>query len=163
MRAKARLNQGGSIVSFIIVGTLLLVGLGAGIYYVSRDSGQDNQVTEQVTETETDDSEQESRSPIAEGGEITDPDRDSEADSQPDDEVATDREESEPASEPSDEPSESTTPEQIASTGGPNDIDKLPQSGPAEVALSLGSIFVVTFIVASFYRSRRALASEINS
>ena len=184
MRTKARANQGGSIVSFVVVGTLLLAGLGGGVYYVSqRDGGNGEQQAGQAAESDQDqvaqapasnDTEAEDRNETQNPNEATDnsdalnlnnnDDRQDEASEEPANGGVTepeDRQEEAPSTSAPAE--ESEAPEQIASTGGPTTTQaELPQTGPAEALIGAVALAAITFVAVMFRRSRQDLAEEIN-
>lgn len=177
MRTRARANQGGSIVSFIIVGTLLLAGLGGGVYYLSQrsDSSQlESQVAENDNEQEDVAKAPEEKNEEAETKDSSDKSDDKDRsgvlntgggsgdDKKPEEDKPAPRDESAPREPATRERGESTPPERIAGTGGQGSAQELPQTGPAETLISLVALGAITFVLVVFRRSRRELASELN-
>lgn len=167
MRAKTLANQGGSIVSFILVGTLLLVGLGGSIYYLShRDNGDVQQVVQGDVDQDVALAPDDEEAVTGDDDEslIVLDDEDAGSDNQPAGTPAEDQ----PATAPEEDSSEEeAAPTVIATTGGPGSSaaigQELPQTGPADMLISIVVLVAVTLVVAAFRRSRQVLGQELSN
>lgn len=140
---RARTNQGGSIVVYVLVGLVLLAGLGAGVYYISRDS-EDASQTQVAVEDEADNEQAEPRDePEGETG-----------DSESNDDQSNDGVIDDPDSATEDTP-QSEAPDEAETLAPTGVSSELPQTGPSEMPL-LG-IGALAFSAAAFIRSRRLL------
>ncbi len=131
MSQRVRTNQGGSVLSFIIVAVVLLLVVVGGIYLVRRTTGtaQDQAVSPDASRT----SPETTPAPVVP--------TDDKKDATP------------PASQPS-TPQNTTTPSPSKQSPA-----TLPQTGPVETTIS-GIIFaILTGTVVSYGRSKRSLSS----
>lgn len=160
MRTNVRTNQGGSIVSFIVIGVLLLAGLGGGIYYLAQRSGDTSeQPVAQTPESENDSANEDSDMFNIDSPEESDDARPSEerSDAPAEDESDDSTAPAAPAS-----PSAPQTPDQSPASGEPATNQALPQSGPTEFILGAAALAALTFVVIVYRRSRQDLADQLS-
>lgn len=137
-----RTNQGGSIVSFIVVGVVLALLLVGGAYLVHRH----NNPAATPTPTPAEDSQEAAT-------EESDPDESSEADT----DSSTETDQSDQAASDNSSTSEESAESQADLPTGSSSPDNLPETGPTDNGLGLVGAGSMAAASVWYWRSRRGL------
>lgn len=139
-----RTNQGGSIVTFIIIGAVLLVGLGAGIYYLANRS------------SDTPPAEEPGISAPQSNGEQSEPAGDIKTDETPAADESPTADEGQVAKDSTTEqPAEEQTPDELATAGHPAEM---PQTGAGSNFAAFLGAALLSFATFAYVRSLRSTA-----
>ena len=130
-----RTNQGGSIVGFVVIGAVLILGSASLLYWVSHRSAAPTQTpevsvpaaSEKPTSDDTDETKTESPT-----------DTDSDVNKENTDSTQADGSQSEPKSDPSGQV-----------------VEQIPQTGPADTLVQILVIGLLAGVVTSFIRSNK--------
>lgn len=145
---RARTNQGGWIVNFVVVGAVLVLGLLAGLYYVkSREAAREtSSVATDTSQSDQGSSDQKNTDDQWSG----------------DDKASSDNASDKAADgESRDDTAANTNDEQdgdiAVETPGDMSDAELPQSGPVDTLAQLTGATLLTITIVSYVQSRRSL------
>lgn len=140
MKRIARTNQGGSAITFAIIGTILVLVLGAGVYFAYQRGDQARTNEPLIGSLDK-------KAPVSQ------PTTKSDTDSNGNSKSGSDQTNSGTVTPPSD-----TSPTTPPSTGGTH-TSQIPQTGPSGTDYSAVVLSIVTFIGVLYVRSRAGVRS----
>ena len=139
-------HQGGWVATFVIVGVLLGAGLLGGVYFIkSQQTANGSNAPAGTSKEEATPKESDKQDEAAKN------------ETEPKNETQK-QEERQPSSQPAatEEDTEETA---VPPTGVTSEDNELPVTGPAETLGTLIIFGLLTFVIASYFQSRRARAS----
>ncbi len=134
-------RQGGWVVSFAVVGVILLVALLGSIYFLRQQSSSDHQIAKDDSSKTSEKSKTNESDNTSSDSDKTDKNNSTEGQTQ-----------REPSTNTSDDQSNPTTSQR--STGDENGSD-LPETGPGDVAVHIVAVSLLSFALTSYIRSRQ--------